>query len=200
MRPRRTRRNPSRENPYFRNTLEDRDGGILRVVLLGFMSSGKSAVGDALARRLEWGFLDFDLEIERREGRPVSVLVDQEGEEYLRELERALTREIREDRHLIVAPGGGWILQSDLLESIRPGTLSAWLKSSPAEIVRRLRTDPEGKPLADRPDAVEAVAEMLHEREPLYRLSDLSVPTDGRAVEEIAFEMEQLIRTRRIYT
>jgi shikimate kinase len=134
--------------------LDERNAPIQRVVMLGFMSSGKSAVGRALARRLEWDYLDFDAEIELREGRPVSLLVEVGGEEYLRNMERALTHEVRDTGRLVVAPGGGWILQNDLLELLRPATLSIWLRSSPVEIVRRLRTDADPKPLASRPDAV----------------------------------------------
>ena len=71
---------------------------IERIVLLGYMCSGKSSVGEALARRLEWRFLDFDVEIERREARPVGAIIDAEGEEYFRGAEAGLTREVGEDK------------------------------------------------------------------------------------------------------
>ena len=164
--------------------------------MLGFMSSGKSAVGSALARRLEWDYLDFDAEIEIREGQPVSVLVDAGGEEYLRNLERGLTHEVRDTGRLVLAPGGGWILQNDLIDVLRPGTLFVWLRSSPVEIVRRLRADADPKPLANRPHAIEAVSAMLRDREPLFREADLSVPTDRRSIQSVAFEIEQIIRSR----
>lgn len=169
-----------------------------RIVLLGFMCSGKSTVAEALARRLEWGMADFDVEIERRDGRPISRIVDEEGEEYLRSLEADLTEEVASAQGVVLAPGGGWITRPELLERIRPLTLSVWLRVSPEETARRLLADDIDRPLRDHPDPEAAIGEILSEREPLYRRADVTVPGDGRSVEDIAFEIEQLARTRGI--
>jgi shikimate kinase len=169
---------------------------IERVVLLGYMCSGKSTVGESLARRLRWDFVDFDVEIERREGRPIWEVVEARGEDELRRMEEALTREIADRVGLVLAPGGGWITQPGLLEAIRRGTLAVWLSVSPEETVRRLREDPQDRPLKEHPDPVEQVAQMIEEREPLYRRADLRIPADDRDVEEIAFEVEHLVRLR----
>ena len=170
--------------------------GIERVVLLGFMCSGKSTVGAALARRLDWRFVDFDVEIEQREGGSVGAIIDARGEEYFRAMEAALTREIADVPSLVVAPGGGWITQPGLLEAIRPGTLSVWLSVSAEETVRRLRADPLDRPFRGHPDPLGVISAMLAEREMLYRGADVKIPADVRSPEEIAFEVEQLIRTR----
>lgn len=171
---------------------------IERIVLLGFMCSGKSTVGESLARRLDWQFLDFDVEIEHREGGSVHAIIDERGEEYFRSLEAALTREIESEPFLVLAPGGGWITQPELLERIRPGTFSTWLHVSPSETARRLKEDSIDRPLKEMPDPTGVIAEMLADREPLYRRADVLIPTDSRSVEEIAFEVEQLVRTRGI--
>jgi shikimate kinase len=171
---------------------------IERVVLLGFMGSGKSTVGEALARRLEWRYLDFDVEIERREDAAVSAIIRAKGEEYFRAAEAALTREVAELAGVVLSPGGGWITQPEMLEMIRPGTFAAWLRVSPEETVRRLRSDPIDRPLRDLPDAIPRVAEMLADREPLYRLADAIFPGDGVSAELVAFEIEQMVRTRGI--
>jgi shikimate kinase len=174
----------------------DDSAHVERVVLLGFMCSGKSTVGEALARRMEWPLVDFDLEIERREGRPIAVIIEEEGESYFRSLEAALTEEIEGAAGLVLAPGGGWITRPELLEMIRPGTLAVWLRISPEETVRRILRDGNARPLSDHPDPLAPVTAMLAEREPLYRLADVTVPGDGRSVQEVAFEIEQLARTR----
>jgi len=169
---------------------------IERIVLLGYMCSGKSSVGDSLARRLGWRFLDFDVEIERREGATVAQIIDQRGEDAFREMEAALTREATEQRSLVLAPGGAWITQPDLLEGMRRGTFSAWLAVTPVETVRRLKEDTIDRPFKNHPNPVEAVRKMLDERMPLYRRADVKIPTDGRGIEQVAFEIEQLLRTR----
>jgi shikimate kinase len=167
-----------------------------RVVMLGYMTSGKSTVGAAVARRLEWGFLDFDVEIERRSGITVPYVVAENGMERLREMEAALTEELVGARHLVLAPGGGWITRPELLHLLGPGTLAVWLRVSPPETARRLKADTIERPFRDRDDPVPAIARMIAEREPLYRLADLNIPTDGRSVESIAYEIETVVRTR----
>ncbi|HET7230294.1 MAG TPA: shikimate kinase [Longimicrobium sp.] len=167
-----------------------------RVVLLGYMTSGKSTVGQALARRLEWSFLDFDVEIERRDGRTIRQIVDSEGEARFREMEAALTGELAGRPYLVLAPGGGWITMPEQLTALGPGTLAAWLRVSPEETARRLRGDTIDRPFRDMDDPVPRIAEMLARREPLYRLADMSIPTDNRSPESIAFELETIVRMR----
>ena len=167
---------------------------IQRIVLLGFMCSGKSTVGASLARRLEWGFLDFDVEIEAREGRTIGAMVDAEGEGYLRAREAELTAEVADSSALVVAPGGGWITEPELLGSMRPGTLAVWLRVSPEETARRLMEDTIDRPFRDLPDPLTPIRSMMAEREPLYRLADLAVNAGADSVEAVAFEVEMVVR------
>lgn len=173
---------------------------VSRVVLLGYMTSGKSTVGAAVARRLEWAFVDFDVEIERRTGISVPGLVAEDGMERLREMEAALTDELAGARWVVLAPGGGWITRPELLAMLGPATLAVALRVSPEEVVRRLRADTIDRPFRGDPDPVARIARMIDEREELYRLAGLSIPTDGRSVESIAYEIETVVRTRLLAT
>jgi shikimate kinase len=185
-----------REPPPAAPPLPPGSWPVERVVLLGYMTAGKSTVGQALARRLEWSFLDFDVEIERRDGRTIGELVDTEGEEHFRRLEAALTEEAARTPYLVLAPGGGWITRPEQLTALGPGTLAAWLRVSPEETARRLRADTIARPFREMADPVPIIAEMLAGREPLYRLADVSIPTDNRSPESIAFELETIVRMR----
>jgi shikimate kinase len=169
---------------------------VVRVVLLGYMTAGKSTVGQALARRLEWQFLDFDVEIERRDGRTIGDLVAEEGQRHLRELEGALTAEVASTPFVVLAPGGGWITRPELLALLGPETLSVWLKVSPEETARRLKMDTIERPFRGMDDPVPIITRMIEERASLYRLADISIPTDGRSAESIAFEIECVVRAR----
>lgn len=170
---------------------------IERVVLLGYMTSGKSTVGQALARRLEWRFLDFDVEIERRAGTTVREFIAARGERAFRQMEAELTEEVAEQPGLVLAPGGGWIMRPEQLDRLGRRTLSVWLRVSVDETVRRLNADSIARPFRGHPDPRALIAEMLAEREPLYRLADVSVPAEGRSPEGVAFEIETIVRTRR---
>jgi shikimate kinase len=169
---------------------------VRRIVLLGYMCSGKSTVGEALARRLEWDFLDFDVEIERREGRIVREIIDADGAEYFEGLEVALTEEIANADTLVIAPGGGWITRPELLNGMARGTLAVWLYVTPEETVRRLKADTIARPFKDMDDPTERIASMIAEREPLFRLADVTIPADVRSIESVAYEIEQMVRTR----
>ncbi len=114
-------------------------------------------------------------------------------------MEAALTAEAAGRAHLVLAPGGGWITRPELLAMLGPETLAVWLRVSPEEAARRLRTDDIARPFRDLPDPLPRVAAMIAEREPVYRLADVSIPSDGRSPEGIAFEIEQMVRTRGIY-
>ncbi|HEY0152854.1 MAG TPA: shikimate kinase [Longimicrobium sp.] len=172
------------------------DPGVQRVVLLGYMASGKSTVGAALARRLDWNFLDFDVEIEQREGRTVKEIIEMWGEERFRDMEAALTSEAASAVRLVMAPGGGWITRPELLGMLGGETLRVWLRVSVDETVRRLRADTIDRPFKELDDPTPMIAQMLAERESLYRLADVALPADGRSVESLAFEVEQVVRTR----
>jgi shikimate kinase len=167
---------------------------VRRVVLLGPTCSGKSTVGAALARRLEWAFVDLDAEIEHHTGQAVKTLVAREGEPALRALEAELSRELSGTDELVLAPGGGWITQPELLAGLGAGTLSVWLQASADELLRRLADDPLERPLRAHPDPGAAFDRLLAEREPCYRLADLAITTDGRSPESIAFEIECFVR------
>jgi shikimate kinase len=171
---------------------------IERVVLLGFMASGKTAVGAALARRLGWEHIDLDTEIERREGLPIAEIFVKRGEAHFRWLEAAATERIASAREVVLSPGGGWITNPKLLGRLGSRTLSVWLQVSPEEILRRLESagEVERRPLLRAPDPADTVRRMLRDREPLYRLAEVAVSTDGRDVEDIAEGIELLVRNR----
>jgi len=171
---------------------------VKRIVLLGYMCAGKSVVGEALARRLEWDFLDFDVEIEQRENRTVRDIIDSDGEDYFRGLEEQLTEEVATAQTLVISPGGGWITRPELLNSMGRGTLAVWLYVTPSETVRRLKADTVARPFKDLDDPTDRIADMIREREPLFRLADLTVPADVRSIESVAYEIEQMVRTRGI--
>jgi shikimate kinase len=89
-------------------TVSALDPGKPHLILVGLPGSGKTTIGAMLAERLGRTFLDFDAEIERREGMPVASIFAQRGEQAFRVLERKLTEELRDVGNMVVAPGGGW--------------------------------------------------------------------------------------------
>jgi shikimate kinase len=167
-----------------------------RVVLLGFMAAGKTAVGAELARRLGWEQVDLDREIERRAGRTVAGIFAADGEAGFRRLEAEATAEIAGRRGIVLSPGGGWITGAGLLESLGAGTLSVWLQVDPEEAIRRAGAEPRERPLLAGPDPLSAARKLLAEREPLYARADLHLPTAGRSPVQLAEAIERAVRAR----
>ncbi|MCX6996283.1 MAG: shikimate kinase, partial [Kiritimatiellaeota bacterium] len=112
-----------------------KDGNI---ALLGFMGTGKSTVACLLARRLGRELVDMDRVIEQRAGKSISALFAQEGEPHFRRLERALVQELAARRNLVIACGGGVVLDPGNLRDLKKGGLVVGLTAAPAVILRRV--------------------------------------------------------------
>jgi shikimate kinase len=148
------------------------------LVLVGLPGSGKSTVGRAVARRLGRQFLDFDVEIETREKLAVAEIFATKGESYFRELERAITLELRDHAGMVLAPGGGWIANPGCLEAIRQQSMMVYLEVEPELAVARMGRGLTKRPLLLRPNPVGEATNLLAARKELYLQSDHTVSTD----------------------
>jgi len=167
---------------------------IRNVALIGFMGCGKSTVGQALARRLDFGFVDTDRLIEAQAGRSIPEIFAQEGEAAFRARERAVVESLATRERLVIATGGGVGAQPDLLESLKGHALVVWLWASPETLWERCRQQTH-RPLLQVPDPLARIRELLAAREPVYRRADLLINIEGRAqwqlVGQIAAEFQR---------
>src|SRR5215813_8988082 len=143
------------------------------IFLLGFMASGKSTVGPALAAELDRQFIDLDRVIEANVGCAIVELIEREGEERFRQIETETLREVASRGGAIIAPGGGAITRAENRELMSRLGITVWL-DAPFELCwRRIQKDGATRPLA--PD--EATARARYEqRAPLYREASIHVP------------------------
>jgi len=160
------------------------------------MGAGKSTVGELLAGRLGWRFIDLDEEIERACGLSVPELFAAQGEAAFRALERELTARIACSRHFVLAPGGGWILDPANPAAMPPGTRFVWLRVTPQTAVQRIGADRRERPLLRGADPVERATRIASEREPLYRALGVAFETDGREPSAVAAEIADWIALR----
>ena len=164
-----------------------------RVVLVGFMCAGKTAVGELLARRLGWAFVDLDRLIEEREGRPVREIFAAHGEAAFRRLEAEVSDSVAGWARMVLAPGGGWITNPARGEPPADGTLRVWLRVSPEEALRRGAASPGARPLLGGPDPLAAARLLLAQREPHYARSGVAVDTEGRTPAQVAARVEEAV-------
>lgn len=167
-----------------------------RIVLVGMMCSGKSAVGAALAGRLGWDHVDLDRDIERHAGRAIRDIFATDGEVAFRRMEAEATHRIARQARVVLSPGGGWITNPDLLDALGPGTLCVWLRVSPEEALRRSAAAPGERPLLAGPDPLGALRRLAAERERFYARAHLVMHTDGRSVDDTARDIHTSLRDR----
>lgn len=152
---------------------------VRRILLVGFMGSGKTTVGRELARRIGWDFVDFDDVIEARTGRSIPEIFAAEGEAGFRRIEASVARDLLELEGAVLASGGGWPAAPGRMDAAGAGTISIWLRV-PAEVaVARARSgsgpDSVERPLLETDDPLATARELLRRREPYYRKADHAV-------------------------
>lgn len=138
------------------------------IVLCGFMGSGKSTVGKILAQKLNFTFKDSDECIEQRENMSVSEIFKTYGEEYFRKTESLVIKELSLQNGLVIATGGGAVLNSDNAAALRQRGTVIFLDVTPETVLERLKND-ASRPLLQRKDKAEAITELLIARKPVYQ-------------------------------
>lgn len=160
------------------------------ITLIGYRGSGKSTLAAPLASHLNWEWIDADVEIERRAGKTITTIFAEDGEPAFRQLEREVLADLLSKNDLIVAAGGGAILDSGTRERMRKSGLVVWLRASLETLVQRIYADPtteDRRPNLTATGGRAEVESVLREREPLYRdCSHHVLDVDSSSPEELA--------------
>lgn len=157
----------------------------MNVVLVGFMASGKTAVGRRVARRLGYTFLDTDHLIEDEIGITIAQLFEEQGEAAFRRLESAVADKLCELENHVISTGGGILTQPGNLERLKLAGLVVFLNADLEEIIERLQRDTR-RPLVQGGGLREKVTALLTERLPVYQQSDVIIDTKGKSVNKVA--------------
>ncbi len=142
-----------------------------RIILIGYMGSGKTTVGKALSKDLGLPFYDLDWYIETRMHRSVKQIFDERGEEGFRDIERRMLHEVAEFEDVIISCGGGTPCFFDNMDYINQQGDTIYLKCSTEVLFYHLKMGHNVRPLLlnKTPDEVQAfICEQLKEREPYY--------------------------------
>jgi shikimate kinase len=167
-----------------------------KIVLVGFMGTGKSTVSRLLSGMLEWPRIDGDEEIERREGKAISAIFAESGETHFRTIETQTLQALLEaNEPAIIATGGGAVLSPYNCELMLQKAFVVALKASPDHIIARVKSDTT-RPLLQG-DIRERVETLLEQRKDAYDFAHLVLDTTGRTAEEVASAIAQELRERR---
>lgn len=155
------------------------------IVLIGFMGTGKSSVGTRLGQRLHREFLDMDREIEHLLGMPVERIFRVYGEMRFRSEERLLAEKLSRRRNLVIATGGGVVLNPDNILALKQNGVVVCLQAKPEDILERVNRKKGSRPLLKKGINLEGIKEMLKQREAYYNTADITIDTSGKDLEEI---------------
>jgi shikimate kinase len=165
----------------------------VNVVLLGFMGTGKSTTGRLIADRLGLGFVDMDHEIERRDGRVISAIFATSGEAYFRDRESEVARELAGRSGLVIAAGGGVVLNPDNTRVLGVTGVLVCLTARPETILERVGRK-KTRPLLLEADPLARIRQLLAARQALYDAIPHRVATDGLAAETVADQVVAVVR------
>ncbi|HVV99451.1 MAG TPA: shikimate kinase [Planctomycetaceae bacterium] len=169
------------------------------VSLIGYRASGKTSVAPALAARWQWDWVDADTELERRAGKTIRQIFADSGEPEFRRLEREILAELLGRDRLILAAGGGAILDAGTRARMKAAGPVVWLQADVETLRRRLAADTltaERRPALTPHGTHDEIAHVLAQREPFYReCATLIVETDDLGPEQIVERIVQALPT-----
>jgi shikimate kinase len=175
---------PAPEESGFYGQLDNTEPMI--IFLVGFMGSGKSTIGQRLARRLGYSFIDMDARLEGEQGMTINEIFEKLGEKAFREMESDLLKEMVTLQDAVISTGGGLPCSGNNMDLINRKGVSIYLRMEPAALLRRLSRGKSRRPLIrhlSRQELETFINEKLREREPVYlrahhTVSGVNVNTD----------------------
>ena len=153
------------------------------LVLCGFMGTGKTTIGKALAKMHSLPFVDIDEEIEKRRGMKIVDIFSRMGEGHFRDLEEEMIREFSKEEGKIIAVGGGALQRESNLLALRENGFLLCLLATPKVILRRLRYD-DTRPLLKGEDKLQRIESLLRKRFPNYLKADAFLDTSYMPVRD----------------
>jgi shikimate kinase len=159
------------------------------IILIGPMGSGKSTIGNIIAKRLHREFQDSDHFIEQRTGVDIARIFDIEGEQGFRDRESNALQELLSQNNRVIATGGGSILREENQKLLKQKGFIVFLDTSVKQQLQRLRRDKK-RPLLQTDNPRARLEALFEERHPIYvDLADLAVKTDKRVARRLAADI-----------
>ena len=157
------------------------------IALVGFMGVGKTAVGKVLAKKLNRKFVDLDHLIKHKVGKPIPEIFYQDGEDAFRELEIEVTKKVSRDKNLVIACGGGIVLNKINIDRLKNNSVIVYLTASPRVILKRTTGEGEERSLLNVSDKISVIRELLRFRKPFYeRAADIKINTSRLDIDPVA--------------
>jgi len=171
----------------------------MNIVLIGYRCAGKTVVGKRLASRMERRFVDTDDFIESEKGQ-ISDIVKSHGWDYFRALEKRMIERVSKEDNLVIALGGGAVLDPDNIVHLERNGLIIWLKADREVLRKRMDQDPRtivSRPTLTGKGAIEELEEMIAYRDPFYdKASKIQLDTSALNAEAVVESILTVLQER----
>jgi shikimate kinase len=165
------------------------------IALIGFMGTGKTVVGKALAEKLGKEFIELDALIERKAGKTIPEIFQQDGEIAFRELEIEAAGEVSQKRNAVIACGGGVVLNKINIDRLKQECMIVYLTASPEVIMKRTSSDRNERPLLEGTDKASEVRRLLQFRKPFYeRAAGITIDTSKLDVDSVVTRIIEKVK------
>lgn len=149
------------------------------------MATGKTTIGKSLAKKIGYGFIDTDKEIEHKEKRTIKSIFEIEGEPYFRAIEAKIIKDISNLQNQVIACGGGLVMNEENVIKLKKSSIMVLLTTTPKEILNRIKKD-QTRPLLNVEDKLSEIIKILKKRNPIYeKNADLKIDTTNLLPEEV---------------
>ncbi len=164
----------------------------MNIVLIGFMCSGKSRVGQELARLLKWPHFDTDEMITKDVGASVADIIHKQGEPAFRSIEKKAVQLVASLDNSVISTGGGVPLDPNNMKALSERGRFVWLKISPETVLKRAG-NLKSRPLIDPQDPIGSIKRRMTEREPAYAKAEFQVSVEDKTPSSVAEQILGLI-------
>jgi len=166
------------------------------IVLFGFMGSGKSTLGRRLAKRLGYTFIDTDNAIEEVTGKTVEQIFHTDGEKRFRSEEKLLVRKLAGQSRLVIATGGGMVLEQENVEILKQNGVLIWLVADPEVILERVKNK-KRRPLLNKGDLMENIIRLSQERESAYAaIAEFTIDTSKQSFDQMLLQIRVFLEEK----
>ncbi len=163
------------------------------IILIGFMGSGKTVISRELSKRLKIKILDTDILIEKKAGIKIKNIFKKFGEEYFRDLEEKIVKDVSGKKNFIISTGGGIIKRQDNIKYLKKNGIVVYLKNT-FETSRKRLKGKKDRPLFNEKN-LKAARKLFFQRLKLYKnAADIIVKTDNKSIKEVADEIIKKIK------
>ena len=163
----------------------------MKTILIGFMGTGKTSVGKLLSSKLNTKFIDMDNEIEKREQKTISNIFKEHGEDYFRQLESNLLKELLKEDNIVISTGGGIITKQENIELLKEEERVIFLDASVEKIQKNLSKEIDKRPLLkESKNTYETINKLLEKRLNKYNdISNIKISIDDKNINEVVSEI-----------